>query len=285
MIVVSFIQAQELLKAVDEDQLSVKISADLGTAPVKVSVSHKFKEVVFPDGSKISFQELDDIALDRAVCYVLEKNKRPQKVQLFSADTNRFYKLVPSRDAPTIEISGIRMHRTKDVTPWQDTMDKISALAPLRGIVLDTCCCMGYTAISAARQPDVKQVFTFERDTNVLELSDYNPWSKELYTNRKIRLAIGDINAAIVRFNDNFFDAIIHDPPRVALSPELYSGIFYKELFRVLKKGGKLFHYTGSPGEKLGKDIPKGVMRRLKEAGFIDVQPRRDILGVTARKP
>ena len=150
--------------------------------------------------------------------------------------------------------------------------------------MLDTCCCLGYTAIAAAKERAVSQVFTFEKDSNVLEMADYNPWSKELYTNRKIKLTIGAVDRGAEMFSTNFFDAAIHDPPRFALSPELYSGEFYRKLCRVLKPSGKLYHYVGSPGEKQGKDFVKGVMKRLKEAGFRSIKRRDDILGVTAEK-
>ena len=48
------------------------------------------------------------------------------KIQLFSEETNRFYKLYPTSDAPTAEISGVRMHRVQERTPWQDTQDKMT---------------------------------------------------------------------------------------------------------------------------------------------------------------
>ncbi len=283
MTVLSYIQANEILAAVEAQSPKVRVFLDLGLTPVNVELNYKFKAAMFL-GLKVSFKDLEEVAGNETICYYLEKGKPPQKLKLFSADTNRFYKLVPSRDAPTIEISGIRMHRMQERTPWQDTLDKIDAVYPIHGRVLDTCCCLGYTAIAAAKEKDVTQVFTFENDSNILEMSDYNPWSRELYTSRKIKLSIGDVNRGTEMFSSNFFDAIIHDPPRVALSPELYSLDFYKRLYRVLKAGGKLYHYTGSPGEKQGKDIVKGVMKRLKEAGFRNVKARREILGVTAQK-
>ncbi len=283
MTVLSYMQANEILSAVEEQSPKVRVFLDLGLTPVNVELNYKFKEAQFL-GLKVSFKDLEEIAGNETICYYLEKGKPPQKLKLFSADTNRFYKLVPSRDAPTIEISGIRMHRTQEITPWQDTLDKIASVSPLHGRVLDTCCCLGYTAIAAAKEKDVTQVFTFENDSNILEMSDYNPWSRELYTNRKIKLSIGDVGRGTEMFSSNFFDAIIHDPPRVVMSPELYSLDFYKRIYRVLKAGGKLYHYTGSPGEKQGKDIVKGVMKRLIEAGFRNVKPRPDILGVTCQK-
>lgn len=105
------------------------------------------------------------------------------KMQFFSNETNKFYKLVPTKDAPTLEISGIRMHVTKYMTPIQDTKKKIESVSPIKGIVLDTCMGLGYTAILASKRTDF--VITCEKDGNVIEIAKFNPWSKELFNNQK----------------------------------------------------------------------------------------------------
>ena len=80
---------------------------------------------------------------------------------------------------------------------------------------------------------------------------------------------MSDILDIIGELPNNYFDYIIHDPPRFSLAGELYSYNFYKELYRVLRKGGKMFHYTGSPGEKYrGKKFIKGIGERLTKAKF-----------------
>ena len=283
MPVLSYLEAMAILRAIDEKKHRVRVLLDLGLSPNNVDLNYRFKEAKV-SGCKMSFANVEEMSADSVTCYYLEKGKQPQKLRLFSIDTNKFYKLVPTTDAPTLEISGIKMHRTSERTPWQDTLDKIDAVSPLKGRVLDTCCCLGYTAIAAAKEKDVSQVFTFEKDSNVLELADYNPWSKELYFNQKIKLTVGNVDRGVEMFSTKFFDSIIHDPPRFALSPELYSTEFYRKLNRVLKSSGKLYHYVGNPGEKLGKDFVRGVMNRLKEVGFRKVKRRDDILGVTAQK-
>jgi predicted methyltransferase len=64
-------------------------------------------------------------------------------------------------------------------------------------------------------------------------------------------------------------DAILHDPPRFGIAGELYSAAFYAELSRVLRRKGRLFHYTGAPNKLTsGRDVPREVSRRLREAGF-----------------
>ena len=61
----------------------------------------------------------------------------------------------------------------------------------------------------------------------------------------------------------------MHDPPRFGIAGELYAEAFYRELARVLKPQGKLFHYTGTPNKLTsGRDVPREVARRLQAAGF-----------------
>ncbi len=285
LIVLSHFQASEIAKAILDKKPVVRVSLNLGISRSAVKLDYGSRVAAFSRGERLSFDEVSKIASTERVCFVVEKGKAAAtKIQLFSAETNRFYKLYPTRDAPTAEISGIRMHRVKERSPWEDTEDKIAAVSPLSGRVLDTCCGLGYTAIAAARNRDVERVYTFERDKNMVLLADYNPWSQELFGNKKVKLAVDDISSAIKYFDSGFFSAIIHDPPRVALSPELYSLEFYRQLCRVLKGGGRLYHYTGSPGEKRGINIAKGVMKRLKEAGFRIVVEKKSVLGVVAVK-
>ena len=81
---------------------------------------------------------------------------------------------------------------------------------------------------------------------------------------------------------DASVDAVLHDPPRFGIAGELYSQSFYKQLARVLRHKGQLFHYIGNPNALTsGRDVPREVARRLREAGF-DVQPSGD--GVLAKR-
>ena len=64
-------------------------------------------------------------------------------------------------------------------------------------------------------------------------------------------------------------DAILHDPPRFGIAGELYSQGFYDQLARVLKRKGKLFHYTGTPNKLTSqRNVPNEVANRLRHAGF-----------------
>ena len=124
---------------------------------------------------------------------------------------------------------------------------------------------------------------TCERDENVIEIAKHNPWSIELFNNKKISILKTDALKEIKIFKSSMFDAIIHDPPRLSLASELYSLDFYRELFRVLKNHGKLYHYTGSPGSKNRKvNLAGNVSKRLGQAGFKNIQKAH--YGVAAAK-
>ncbi len=235
---------------------------------------------VFPDGTRVGREVIERIAKDDSSIYFI-KNGGVYKAAIAG---EHFYKLVPTIP-PTIEINGIRMHRTKEVNPLQDTRNKVNAVKPREGeTVLDTCMGLGYTAIEASKRG--AYVITIEKDPNVIELARINPWSRELFTGGKVQVIQGDSFEVVKRFKPESFDVIIHDPPRFSLAGQLYSEEFYRELFRVLKPGGRLFHYVGNPGKKYRKkDLQRGVMERLRRAGFVGVRRVEEALGVVARKP
>lgn len=271
-------QAQQLLAALKAGLKETEISLDLNKTMSKIEIQNN--EFIFPDSQKVDESQLKKPMKDSNSCFLIRDNSLV-KIQLFSAETNRFYKLVPTNDAPTIEISGIRMHATKDITPMQDTQRKIESISPIKGNVLDTCMGLGYTAIAASKSADF--VFTCERDENVLEIAKYNPWSKELFNNKKISILKTDVFEEIKTFKSNMFDMIIHDPPRLSLATELYSLEFYKQIFRVLKNNGKLYHYTGSPGAKnRNVNLSGNVSKRLRQAGFKDIEKTH--YGIKAKK-
>jgi predicted methyltransferase len=203
----------------------------------------------------------------------------------FSPETNRLYILFRRPgELPNLEISGIKM---KSATPTLEAVlqASLAALQPLAGVCLDTCGGLGYSAIAMAASPAVTRVVCFELDANVIEAARHNPQSRRLFEDPKIDLRNQDVAEGLAAFSEATFDRVFHDPPRLALAGDLYSQAFYAELWRVMKPGGKLFHYTGAPGEKAGKRVRAGVMRRLRDAGFDAVREVAAAQGVAAIKP
>ena len=78
-----------------------------------------------------------------------------------------------------------------------------------------------------------------------------------------------------------YFDFCVHDPPTSSMSGELFSLAVYKELRRVLREGGTLFHYVGDPQSKASGKLFKGVLERLRAAGF-SPKTNAKAFGITA---
>ncbi|MCX8158806.1 MAG: methyltransferase [Candidatus Pacearchaeota archaeon] len=189
-----------------------------------------------------------------------------EKIQFYSNKTKKFYQLYETKTIPTLKISGVPMHRFVKIDPLQDSLLKIGAAKPY-GIVLDCCCGLGYTAIFSAEIKDVEKVYSFEKDENVLKIAKLNKASEKLFNNPKIIIKEEDVTEGIKKFNDSFFDVIIHDPPTFKLAPGLYFEGFYAELRRVLKNGGRLWHYCPNPGKlkKLDEKFKKTIERKLRK--------------------
>jgi predicted methyltransferase len=101
----------------------------------------------------------------------------------------------------------------------------------------------------------------------VIWLRSLNPWSPHI--GGGLTLTQGDVAEQITPLRSGSIDAVLHDPPRFGIAGELYSQVFYDQLARVLKRKGKLFHYTGAPNKLTsGRDVPNEVIKRLQQAGF-----------------
>lgn len=181
-------------------------------------------------------------------------------------------KLVPTDwGAPTFEIDGIKMLPTAKVSPYDDARRKVELVAPAGKVVLDTCGGLGYFADCCLRA-GVAQVRSFEKNPDVLWLRTLNPWSPDpdaVSSAGRLQLTQGDVSVEIEGIASNSVDAILHDPPRFGIAGELYSQVFYDHLARVIRSGGRLFHYTGAPNRLTsGRDVPREVAKRLEKAGF-----------------
>ncbi|RLG74879.1 MAG: SAM-dependent methyltransferase [Thermoprotei archaeon] len=257
------------------------VSLDLGFS---LSIIRKVKDKILFDefNEELDLDHIKKLRIKDDSVYVIEEG-RLRELSLYG--NGKFYRLIAVKNckAPTLEISGIHMHRIKNICPWNDSLSKVRLLGVREGdLVLDVCTGLGYTAIASLRY-GASKVYTIEIDENVLSIASFNPWSKFLESN-KITIFLGNAFDVIDVFKNNVFDKVIHDPPRFSLAGELYSGEFYHKLFRVIKPGGKLFHYIGKPGEAIGrKSMTKGVVNRLREVGFFII--RKTDFGIVAKKP
>lgn len=278
-IVLSHIQVAPLLEARRKGLAQIEVSPDLGLTKVPVEITAE--GVIFPVRERLNWENIEKIQKAESTCFLVEHGTaRP--IQVFSKETNRLCSLYPTSGAPSMLIGGFVMHRVKDVHPMQDTLKKVRTIAPLTGRVLDTATGLGYTAIEAAKSTG--EVMTIELDPGAQEIARLNPWSRALFENPKITQLMGDAFDVVPTFEDESFTRIIHDPPAFKLAGQLYSGEFYRQLYRVLRRGGRLFHYIGDLNSKSGSTVTKGALRRLQEAGFTRIVRHPEAFGVVAYK-
>ncbi|ABM79901.1 class I SAM-dependent methyltransferase [Hyperthermus butylicus] len=224
---------------------------------------------------------------DDVIYFFDEHNNRLLPVEVRSNEGYMRLYFTAELDAPTLLINGIHMHRIVGVRgPLHDSQLKVSRLGVRRGDrVLDTCTGLGYTTIIASSRGAT--VYTIEVSEYVLSIASLNPASW-LLANENVRIVHADATIAVELLPDEYFDKILHDPPRFNMAGELYSLEFYQQLYRVLKPGGKLYHYTGVPLQARSRrlsPIVRGVIERLRRAGFERVWFDKQTQGVIAVKP
>lgn len=275
----SHYQAKVLLEARHQSRERVRTSLDLELSQIELKLAHDGAEM--PDGSVLRWSVIGQIADHENACFRVDDGvARP--IQSYSTVFDRAYSLYPTSSAPTMLMSGKPMHRIKDTNPRQDTLSKIAAIGMPQGFVLDTCTGLGYTAIEAAKSAAL--VTTIELDPAAQEIARSNPWSQNLFGNKRIVQTIGDSAEIIIGIETASYNMIIHDPPMMSLGGELYSLDFYHEAYRVLKPRGKMFHYIGNPESSTGASATKGAIKRLQQAGFHLIIPKPAAFGVLACK-
>ena len=133
---------------------------------------------------------------------------------------------------------------------------------------MDTCGSVGsVTSPHGAFMAKPVKVLSYEKNADVIWLRSLNPWSPA--PGGVLTLTQGDITEQITTLPARSVDAILHDPPRFGIAGELYSQAFYDQLARVIRRRGRLFHYTGSPNRLTSqRNVPLEVARRLRDAGF-----------------
>jgi predicted methyltransferase len=266
---------ESLLAARRSGTASIDCSLDLGRSRTRVAV-HEAGWTA--DGATYPFLEA---CQERSIYYWTAGRFEP-----LSRYAGSLIKLVPTPwGTPTFEIDGIKMLASARISPWADAQRKVGLVRPRGKVVLDTCGGLGYFAAwcLAAR---CAHVHTYEKNPDVIWLRSRNPWSPDNIENRgdsrAMTLTNADVTERIAGFKTGSVDAVLHDPPRFGIAGELYSQVFYDELARVLKRRGRMFHYTGAPNRRSsGRDLPNEVAARLRRAGF-DVEPCLD--GVLADK-
>lgn len=235
---------------------SIECTLDLGKTTSRVAVS--------ADGWHVEGQHYPFMAKckDRTIYYWDGESFEP-----VSRYSGALIKLVPTEwGPPTFEIDGIKMLPSAQLSPYDDARRKVDLIQPEGKTILDTCGGLGYFA-AWCLQRNARQILSYEKNPDVIWIRSHNPWSP--VADGHYQLEQGDSAQQIPQLPAASFDAILHDPPRFGIAGELYSQAFYHQLARVLKRKGRLFHYTGTPNKLTsGRDVPNEVAKRLREAGF-----------------
>jgi predicted methyltransferase len=259
---------------------AVEVSLDLGR--YGHTVLREPEEVALPDGTRVSLQVLAGAVSSPEDCIEIRPGEC-RRVYTYDESRRTYYKLYQPREgvAPTIVINGATMHPIVGTDPWQGTLETVRVLPPRSGECFDTCCGLGYSAQMLIRA-GFSRVVTCEVDPNVLAIAARNPWSEDLFADERIEIVPTDLRQFARVCGDARFDCVFHDPPTIQQAGELYGEDLYRQLARVLKPSGILYHYVGAPGARRGQDYVRGVIRRLRSAGF--ARPKRVTGGVLAQK-
>lgn len=269
--------ARQTLAAMDRGEKSVDISTNLNLAIDNFTLNGD--KLILDPNNRLSRTELQQIAKKANRIFYLEEGR----LELLEDRSDGYYKLVPTDQAPLLEISGVKMHISKGINPFESAGKMAAQVVKKGGRILDSCSGLGYAA-SKALQLGAREVISVEKSATVMALRKKNPWSQRIF-GANIELVHADINEYIKGLATGSFDAIIHDPPRFSLAGELYGESFYRELYRVLKKRGSLFHYTGNPHLlKRGTSFIDKAAQRLKLVGFTRVEKIDALMGLRAYK-
>ena len=269
---------ERILEAIRTGAESVCLSLDLNLSEKTWQI--EADRLILDQDAFIEKNILESISSVKNKIFIFQNNiLSPVEVR-----SDGYYKLVPTASAPTLEINGIKMHRSKDIDPLTDARLKTQLVVTPGDLVLATCGGLGYSALFALKA-GAKKVISTEKSPAVIKIRKLNPWLKP-DTGKKLELIHTDIIHEINRFENGIFNSVIHDPPRfTSATGDLYGKKFYAALFRVMASPSKLFHYTGSPKKIKTRDkFIKNTIKRLERAGFKALCFHDNLQGIYAQK-
>ena len=126
---------------------------------------------------------------------------------------------------------------------------------------------------------------SYEKNPDVIWLRSLNPWSPQ--DSAPVDADAGRHRRADRRRCRTTRSTRCCTIRRASASPaSCIRRSFYDHLARVLKRKGRLFHYTGAPNKLTsGRDVPNEVATRLRRAGFATELKLDGVLAVNQRSP
>ena len=142
--------------------------------------------------------------------------------------------------------------------------------------VLDFCFGLGYNSVAAATFASKLEITALENDIQIVqEMQNLNLTGKLGYTfkifselsdkseitdseGNNIKLILGDALRTLTELPKNYFDRVYFDPFSPKKQPEMWTDEVFRNVFSVMKAGGKLSTYSCS----------KAVRTNMLSAGF-----------------
>ena len=136
--------AEAILRAIEAGEARIEASLDLNLGVEAIALDSSGADL---RGVAVSAEGLRRVLKRPSVAFAVEDDGLyPVEVR-----GEGYAKLVPTSGAPTFELSGVQMHRTSGIDPFEDARTKAAAVVEPGNTVLDTCGGAGYTALWALR--------------------------------------------------------------------------------------------------------------------------------------
>ncbi len=213
---------------------------------------------------------------------VFYDEKKKEGFKLHIANEKGIFSLRKDKEQkPILYINAVKMNVFKDwgLDTYNENVINNLEIKPT-DFVLEVCTGAGYKTNILIEKAE--KVISVEKSEEVLELMEYNPYTKDLQKKQNLEI-INDDAVNFVKKTKEKFDKILHDPPTYKFAPELYHENFYKDLYNIAKDGCILFHYTGNPGNKFrGHDLVKATIERAISVGWKLI--KKEDLGAYFRK-
>ena len=255
------------------EELAKKIMTAKGKVKLSLDLNLTFKEY---EVEELREELKDVLSKVRGKTVHVYDGKNLFKLAIYS---DHYYALVMEKGFPILEIDGIRMHVFAN-NPFEYAKKVVNNLNIKGKYILETCFGQGYIT---RLLKDVKKVITYEISKEVLDIAEWNPYSKSLFNAKNIEIREGDISAEISKIREEF-DIIVHDPPTIKVAENLYSLRFYKALYTVAKPKALLYHYIGSPYKARNGNVKKRIIKRLEKAGWKLIKELDEIQGLLLKK-
>lgn len=271
--------AAQLLELIKAGENKAQFTLDLGLSFEEVTIENR--QLIVRDFT-VTEKQLAKIIKRGSVLFAVDEDG-PYPLEIREETYSKLVPLEDKHGAPTFELSGVKMHRTMGIDPFEDARTKVKSVVSRGDHVFDTCGGMGYTSIWT-RRLGASHTTSCELSEDVIALRKYNPYSREFLKDVGITRLNISCAQAIVDFDDDSLDCIIHDPPRFSLAGELYGEEFFWQMARVLKYDGKLCFYTGDPYRTgRGRKFVEGIEKRLRKLHLVGTWVK-DLQSIVASK-